>query len=144
LRLSWQESWGLLVNEDVRFGGLIFTYGSIFILLPQVKNGFSGFGDARHQGYDLNGRRSLPYFPASYGPFAYPGSCAVFPPGLRQAGAGKSGVFPLGNQIVIRLITSLGMIYEESDPTAFPFDETVSGRLDQERIKDTTRIVNDP
>ena len=49
--------------------------------------------------------------------------------------------FNAGNQCVIRLLTPLGMRYEDSSLKAYPFDRLVEGMLDPEIVPDTMEIV---
>jgi len=55
----------------------------------------------------------------------------------------RGELFNSGNQVVIRMINSLRMSYEESYVKAFPFEKLVSGMLDPEMIEDTVKIVNE-
>jgi len=65
------------------------------------------------------------------------------PPLRKQFAKVRAEFFNSANQVVIRLITSLRMSYEESYAKAFPFDKMVPGMLDPEMIEDTVKIVNE-
>jgi hypothetical protein len=55
----------------------------------------------------------------------------------------RGELFNSGNQVVIRMINSLRMSYEESYIKAFPFDKMIPGMPYLEMIEDTAKIVNE-
>jgi uncharacterized protein YecE (DUF72 family) len=63
-------------------------------------------------------------------------------PPLRKQLAKVSGrFFNAGNQCVIRLLTPLGMRYDDSYVKAYPFDRLVEGMLQPEMVRETVEIV---
>jgi len=60
-----------------------------------------------------------------------------WPPLRKQFAKAGTKFFNSGNQAVIRLITPLGMSYEESCAKFFPFEKMVPGMLNSEMIEDT-------
>ena len=55
----------------------------------------------------------------------------------------RGELFNSGNQVVIRMINSLRMSYEESYVKAFPFDKMIPGMPYLEMIEDTAKIVTE-
>ena len=49
--------------------------------------------------------------------------------------------FNSGNELVIRLMTPLGMRYEDAYAKAVPFDRLVEGMLQPEMVLDSVRII---
>ena len=63
-------------------------------------------------------------------------------PTLRKQLAKADGrFFNAGNECVIRLLTPLGMRYEDSYVRAYPFDKLVEGMLQPEMVLETVEII---
>jgi uncharacterized protein YecE (DUF72 family) len=63
------------------------------------------------------------------------------PPLRKQLAKAGNKFFNLGNQCIIRLLTPLGMRYEDSYIRAFPFDKLVEGMVQPEMILETVDIM---
>jgi hypothetical protein len=63
------------------------------------------------------------------------------PPLKKQLIKADGRFFNSGNQSVIRLMTPLGMRYEDAYAKAYPFDRLVEGMLQSEMILDAMEIV---
>jgi uncharacterized protein YecE (DUF72 family) len=63
------------------------------------------------------------------------------PPLRKQLAKAGNKFFNAGKQCVVRLLTPLGMRYEDSYMQAFPFDKLVEGMLRPEMILETVDIV---
>ena len=69
-------------------------------------------------------------------------SCWTWLPTLRkQLAKASDRFFNAGNQCVIRLLTPIGMRYEDSYLKAYPFDRLVEGMLQPEMILDSVEIM---
>ncbi len=65
------------------------------------------------------------------------------PPLRKQLAKADGRFFNSGNECVIRLLTPLGMRYEDSYGRAYPFDQLVEGMLATEMILETGDIIKD-
>ena len=63
------------------------------------------------------------------------------PPLRKQLAKADGRFFNAGNECVIRLLTPLGMRYEDSYVKAYPFDKLVEGMLQPEMVLETVEIV---
>jgi uncharacterized protein YecE (DUF72 family) len=63
------------------------------------------------------------------------------PPLRKQLAKADGRFFNAGNECVIRLLTPLGMRYEDSYVRAYPFDKLVEGMLQPEMVLETVEIV---
>ncbi|MFZ2089150.1 MAG: hypothetical protein WAU47_11275, partial [Desulfobaccales bacterium] len=63
------------------------------------------------------------------------------PPMRKQLAKAGGRFFNAGKQSVIRLLTPLGMRYEDSYVQAFPFDKLVEGMLRPEMILETVDLM---
>jgi uncharacterized protein YecE (DUF72 family) len=63
------------------------------------------------------------------------------PPLRKQLTKADGGFFNAGNECVIRLLTPLGMRYEDSYVRAYPFDKLVEGMMAPEMVLDTVEIA---
>ena len=63
------------------------------------------------------------------------------PPLRKQLAKADGRFFNAGNECVIRLLTPLGMRYEDSFEKAYPFDRLVEGMMAPEMILETVEIV---
>jgi hypothetical protein len=63
------------------------------------------------------------------------------PPLRKQLAKAGGRFFNAGNEVVIRLLTSLGMRYEDSYLRAYPFDRLVEGMLQPETVLETVDII---
>jgi uncharacterized protein YecE (DUF72 family) len=63
------------------------------------------------------------------------------PPLRKQLAKAGGRFFNAGNECVIRLLTPLGMRYEDSYVRAYPFDKLVEGMLQPEMVLETVEIV---
>jgi hypothetical protein len=63
------------------------------------------------------------------------------PPLRKQLAKADGRFFNAGNECVIRLLTPLGMRYEDSYVRAYPFDRLVQGMLQPEMVLETVEIV---
>jgi uncharacterized protein YecE (DUF72 family) len=63
------------------------------------------------------------------------------PPLRKQLAKADGRFFNAGNECVIRLLTPLGMRYEDSYVRAYPFDKLVEGMLQPEMVLETMEIV---
>jgi len=58
-----------------------------------------------------------------------------------QLNKANNKIFNAGNQLIIRLMTPIGMRYEAAYAKAHPFDKLVDGMLHQEMINETVDII---
>jgi uncharacterized protein YecE (DUF72 family) len=63
------------------------------------------------------------------------------PPLRKQLAKADRRFFNEGNECVIRLLTPLGMRYEDSYVRAYPFDKLVEGMLQPEMVLETVEII---
>jgi hypothetical protein len=63
------------------------------------------------------------------------------PPLRKQLAKADGRFFNAGNECVIRLLTPLGMGYEDSYAKAYPFDKLVEGMMQPEMILETVEII---
>ncbi len=63
------------------------------------------------------------------------------PPLRKQLAKADGRFFNAGNECVIRLLTPIGMRYEDSYLRAYPFDRLVEGMLQPEMVSETGEIV---
>jgi hypothetical protein len=63
------------------------------------------------------------------------------PPLRKQLAKADGRFFNAGNELVIRLLTPLGMRYEDSYVKAYPFDKMVDGMLQPEMVLETVEIM---
>ena len=63
------------------------------------------------------------------------------PPLRKQLAKADGRFFNAGNECVIRLMTPLGMRYEEAYEKAYPFDRLVEGMLQPEMVLETVEIM---
>jgi hypothetical protein len=63
------------------------------------------------------------------------------PPLRKQLAKADGRFFNADNECVIRLLTPLGMRYEDSYVRAYPFDKLVEGMLQPEMVLETVDIV---
>ncbi len=63
------------------------------------------------------------------------------PPLRKQLAKADGRFFNAGNECVIRLMTPLGMRYEDSYVKAYPFDKLVAGMMQPEMVLETVEIV---
>jgi Protein of unknown function DUF72 len=63
------------------------------------------------------------------------------PPLRKQLAKADGRFFNAGNEVVIRLLTPLGMRYEESYVRAYPFDKLVEGMLQHDMVLETVNII---
>ena len=63
------------------------------------------------------------------------------PPLRKQLAKASGRFFNAGNQCVIRLLTPIGMRYEDSYLKAHPFDRLIEGMLQPEMVLETVEIV---
>jgi uncharacterized protein YecE (DUF72 family) len=63
------------------------------------------------------------------------------PPLSKQFSKTNGRFFNSGGDCIIRLMTPLGMSYEDSYANAFPFDKMVAGMMNPEMIDDTIQIL---
>jgi len=63
------------------------------------------------------------------------------PPLRKQLAKADGRFFNAGNECVIRLLTPLGMRYEDSYVRAYPFDKLVDGMMQPEMVLETVEIV---
>jgi Protein of unknown function DUF72 len=63
------------------------------------------------------------------------------PPLRKQLAKADGRFFNAGNESVIRLLTPLGMRYEDSYVKAYPFDKLVDGMMAPEMVLETVEIV---
>lgn len=63
------------------------------------------------------------------------------PPLRKQLAKADGRFFNAGNECVIRLLTPLGMRYEDSFEKAYPFDKLVDGMLQPEMVLETVEIL---
>ena len=64
------------------------------------------------------------------------------PPLEKQFQKSEKRFINSGRQAVIRLMTPLGMRYEDAYERAFPFDKLVEGMLQPRMIEDTVRLMH--
>jgi hypothetical protein len=63
------------------------------------------------------------------------------PPLRKQLAKANGRFFNKGNQCVVRLMTPLGMRYEDAYLKAYPFDQLIEGMLQPEMILETVEII---
>jgi hypothetical protein len=63
------------------------------------------------------------------------------PPLRKQLAKASGRFFNAGNECVIRLLTPLGMRYEDSYVKAYPFDKLVEGMMQPEMVLETVEIM---
>jgi hypothetical protein len=63
------------------------------------------------------------------------------PPLRKQLAKASGRYFNAGNECVIRLMTPLGMRYEDAYARAHPFDRLVDGMMQPEMVRETVEIV---
>jgi hypothetical protein len=63
------------------------------------------------------------------------------PPLRKQLAKADGRFFNAGNECVIRLMTPLGMRYEDAYTKAYPFDNLVEGMMAPEMVLETVEIV---
>jgi hypothetical protein len=63
------------------------------------------------------------------------------PPLRKQVAKASGRFFNAGNQCVIRLLTPIGMRYEDSYLKAHPFDKLIEGMLQPEMVLETIEIM---
>jgi hypothetical protein len=63
------------------------------------------------------------------------------PPLRKQLAKASGRFFNSGNECVIRLMTPLGMRYEDAYAKAYPFDRLIEGMLQPEMVRETVEIV---
>jgi hypothetical protein len=63
------------------------------------------------------------------------------PPLRKQLAKADGRFFSAGNECVIRLLTPLGMRYEDSYVRAYPFDKLVEGMLEPGMVLETVEIL---